>query len=343
MKINFRNIILILSSLTLVLLLSVAIYNFLINKTKSEEKTHGPCLINDEFADYYPHLPIALKPVTVLVKDRNTNQEKFSFQVENILETYYTVQPRRCGVYVIRLFNYDPKKTKQERGYRQEIWRYTYDGKGEPLILLAEKPEEFKSYYSSDFQIDPLERYVALIKGYLGSSDYNFVIKDLKTLEDIFVLPMTEITKQNPEIVGNISFEDWWSDEGRYFWGRTHMDAYTLGFFRVDTTNWRVEVFEVPEGVLGGSALNIEKGYITWHPGYIWIGIQEHYEQIKKEWKEQGKISSLYLYNFFTKEQILLETTNEPLWFFKPKWLSDTELEYELPTGEKKIYKIEEE
>jgi len=38
-------------------------------------------------------------------------------------------------------------------------------------------------------------------------------------------------------------------------------------------------------------------------------------EQVKQEWREQGKKSTLYLYNLFTKEQILLETTDEPLWF----------------------------
>lgn len=30
----------------------------------------------------------------------------------------------------------------------------------------------------------------------------------------------------------------------------------------------------------------------------------------------------------------------EPLWYFKPKWLSETELGYTLPNGEKKVYKI---
>ncbi|MFZ5559888.1 MAG: hypothetical protein ACOZAL_03815 [Patescibacteria group bacterium] len=340
MKINFKYKILIIALLILMLLSGVIIYLFLISKNKSEKEIREPCLADNEFADYYPRLPIPFKPVTISIKDKNTNKEKFSFQIENVLETYFTVQPRKCGVYVIRVFNYDPKKTKQDPGYREEIWKYTYDGKREPIILLSEKLEEFKLHYSSDFQIDPLERYVALIKGYLGSSDYAFVIKSLKTLEDMFVLSMREIEKQNAEIMGNISFEDWWTKDSHYFWGRTHMGAYTLGFFRIDTADWSVGIFEVPEGVLGGSALNIEKGYVTRHPGYIWIGIYEDAERTKKEWQEQGKISSLYLYNLFTKEQILLATTSEPLWFFEPKWISDTELEYYMPSGEKKIYNI---
>jgi len=44
----------------------------------------------------------------------------------------------------------------------------------------------------------------------------------------------------------------------------------------------------------------------------------------------------------FTKEDRLIESTKEdPIWFYKPEWISENELEYELPSGEKKIYNIE--
>lgn len=340
---NRKKIAIIVVVIILIIILGCLSYYFFQLKSQSKGITHGPCLANNEFADYYPRLPIALKPVTISVKDKNTNQEKFSFQIKNVLETYFTVQSRKCGVYAIRLFNYDPKKTKQDPGYREEIWKYTYDGKGESIILLSKKLEEFKLYYSSDFQIDPLERYATLIKGYLGSSDYAVVIKSLKTFEDIFVLSMTEIEKQNAEIMGNISFEDWWSDDGRYFWGRTHIGANTLGFFRINTTNWNAEIFPAPKDVLGGDALNVENGYITVHPGNVWFGIVEFTEEEKAKRRAQGIGTELYIENLITGNRYFVDKTDEPLWYFQPKWLSDTELEYELPSGEKKIYKIEEE
>ncbi len=38
-------------------------------------------------------------------------------------------------------------------------------------------------------------------------------------------------------------------------------------------SNWDVKVFELPGGILAGSALNIEKGYITRHSNYERTGI----------------------------------------------------------------------
>ena len=153
---------------------------------------------------------------------------------------------------------------------------------------------------------------------------------------------MAEIERQNSEIMGNISFENWWSSDGRYFWARTHIGANTLGFFKIDTTNWKYEIFPAPEGVPGGAAFNVNTGYITVHPNLIWYGIAEITEQEKERRRKEGIGSELYIYNLVTEEKYFVTKTDEPLWDFWPKWLSDTELEYELPTGEKKVYKIEE-
>lgn len=131
-----------------------------------------------------------------------------------------------------------------------------------------------------------------------------------------------------------------WTKDSRYLWGDVSVGAEVFYFFRVDATNWNIDIFEIPEDVFGGTALNIEKGYITRYPDYVWTGVHELTEQIKREWREQGKVSSLYLYNLFSKDDILLATTSDPLWDFKDKWLSDTELEYEMPSGEKRVYVI---
>lgn len=318
-----------------------------INNQKTKQGL-GRCLNEDEQADFtikrlgtYPSPDYDRGFIEVMVKKVNTDKEIVKFKIDNIINPshYHPIELHRCGVYVIKVFNYDPNKTKQDPGYREEIWLYDYNGNGEPLILLAEKPNEFISYYSPDFRIDQQEQYIVLEKGYLGKEDYSLVFKDIRIKENKFVLLANIIIEQYPNIIGVFDMREWTKD-GRYFWGSISKGAYVFGYFRIDNQNWKTDIFEAPEGVGGGDALNIEKGLVTRHPGYIWTGMDILTEQIKQEWREQGKKSTLHLYNLFTKEQMLLETTDEPLWFFKPRWLSDIELEYYLPTGERKIYKI---
>lgn len=302
---------------------------------------HPPCLSDDEIAKYEiikRQNEVSLANIFIENKEK---KELFKFQIElPIPDHYHPIEFHKCGVYATRSFNYDYLKKQALANYKIELWRYYYNGEGEPLIFLSGPISG--SGIGTDFRVDPAENYVFLERSYLGHPDYALVVKNLETKEDVLSLSLKDITDKHPSLVGSIGLREW-TKNGRYFWNDIFVGAYILGFFRIDTTNWKVEIFEVPDGVLGGSALNIEKGYITRHPGYEWTGMDILTEQIKKEWQEHGKKSTLYLYNLFTKEQTLLETTDEPLWFFKPKWISETELEYELSTGEKKIYKIKEE
>lgn len=309
---------------------------------KNNQTIHDVCLSDNETVDYTINWRQNVGPVDIIIKKQEGNKEIFRFKVDSVFSGAYPVQPRKCGVYVLRLFNYDPQKSKQSPGYKEEIWYYSYDGEGRPLLLLGIKDElgNFHDFFSLEFKVDFLEVYLALIKGYLGRIDFATVIKEIETKEDVFVFPISKIVDEYPSIVGSLGLRNWTKDN-RYFWADIFMGARVLGFFRIDTTNWNVDIFEVPEDIFGGAALNIEKGYVTQYPGYVWTGVHELTEQIKQEWREQGKISSLYLYNLFAKDDILLATTSEPLWDFKDKWISDTELEYELPSGEKKVYNIE--
>ncbi len=211
------------------------------------------------------------------------------------------------------------------------------------VLLDTDRVGELKGYkhfFSSDFRISPQEKYLALKKGYLGKDDYAIVVKDLKTKEDVFVLPMTEIKKKNPKITGRIRFNDWARD-GRYFWADMHTGAITLGFIRVDTKNWTYDLFPAPKDVLGGDALNLENGYITVHPGNVWFGVVELNEREKEKRRKQGIGTELYIQNLATGERHFVAKTDEPLWYFKPRWLSDTELEYALPGGEKRVYETQ--
>lgn len=315
-----------------------------IKKPEKEFKS-ASCLTEDEMVEYKIENKKRISGdsealVQISVADKKTNFHKYRFQIDNVRKHYHPFEIYNCGVYITRMFNYDPRKEgNQEPGYKEELWKYNYDGSGKPLILFAEKPKEFISYFSPDFRVDPSEHYIVLLKGYLGSLDYALVIKDLKTLEDAFVLPMTEIEKQNKEIIGNLELDSWTRD-GRYFWAATHYGAVSLGFIRIDTQNWTSGIFPAPENVLGGDALNIENGYITAHPGNVWYGVEEIEQEEKAKRRKEGIGTELYIHNLFTGERQFIAKTDEPLWFFKPKWISESELEYESPSGEKNIYEI---
>jgi len=333
----------------LIIIIAIIAVFWQINYQRKEKTNSGfrnECLKENEEASYEikekkRSLGDSEAVATIFIKDKNMNIIKRSFKIDNVWRVADPIEIHKCGVYVIRLFNYDPNKTKQDIGYRDEIWRYNYGGSGTSFILLSEKPKEFVSYYSPIFRVSPDEKYIVLEKGYLGQEDYSLVIKDLKTKENVFVLSANSISKKYPNIVGVFDLLNW-SDDNRYFWGSISEGAYVNGYFRIDTQNWKTDIFEAPDGAMGGSDLNINTGYLTIQPGQVWTGFSDIEEELKAQYKKEGKKSSLYIYNLFTKEKLLVAETEEPLWWFEAKWISDTELEYELPTGEKEIYKIKE-
>ncbi len=309
--------------------------------------TEWRCLEENEIAEYaikkgtHKWLGIPEYPLTIFVKKKGTNEKIFSFQIDDIRKTSRSVEVCKCGVYVVKLFNYDFQKAKKKLGYRSELWKYDYGSNGEMIILMSEKPDEFISYYNSSFRVDPLERYVVLERGYLYKDDYALVIKDLETKEDVFTLLHSELPKKDLKLQGLFDFREWTKD-GRYFWGAISAGAVVPGFFRIDTEAWEYELFaDLPEWIGGGDRLNIETGWVTYHTDMVWTGIHDATEAIKQERREQGIGTTLYIYNLFTKEKRFIYKTEEPIWFTKPEWLSDTELEYELPSGEKNIYQIE--
>ncbi len=333
--------------IALILILSVlltvvmAIYFFSFTKNNDEvkkifkkEQILSKCL-NENFDASYKidEKEIPLADIIIYITDKNIGKEISSFRIDNIFKTSTSIELHRCGIYVIKFFNYDPKISKQKSEFNVEFWKYYYNGKGTKLLLSED--------FSYDFRIDPEEKYIVLEKGYLSKDDYALIIKDLNTKEDIFTFSAASIFKQYPNVVGNFNMQEWTKDS-RYFWGDIFDGAYVNGYFRIDTQNWKADVYEAPDGAMGGFPLNVNTGYVPIQPGQVWTGDYQLTEELKEQYKKEGKKSELYLYNLFTKEKIQIETSNEPLFYFEPKWLSDNELEYELPTGEKKVYIINE-
>ncbi|MCK4553951.1 hypothetical protein KAU19_03235 [Candidatus Parcubacteria bacterium] len=321
-----------------------------INQVATTTIIEWRCLSDDEEAGFYNRFDKFVfaqteipkeYPFEVIVRDKKNKVEKNRIIIDNIKENYHPIEIHKCGIYVIRQFNYNNKKRKQNPGYREEFWCYDYSGNGESLILLAEKPKEFISYYSTDFRVSTNEKYVVLEHGYHGKDDYSLIIKDLNTKEDIFILKLSDIIEKYPDVIGSFGML-YWKEDDKYFWADIFQGARALGYLKIDSNDWSWEVFETPDKHLAGFGPNFKTGWMPYVPSAVWTGIVEMDEEIRQEAKERGQTSILYLYNLFTKKQFkIYETAIDPIWNYGPPiWLSDTELEYKLPNGEKKVYEV---
>lgn len=326
----------------LVLLGGLAIYWFSLPELNIPENKRKACLEASEVAEYSTpgeNKAFVTSPVRITVKDKISGKKKYEFEIMYNSKGAFTFAIFPCNIYVTKIFNYDEKRGPLP-GYRNELWRFHYDGSGEPLLTLF-KGEGAPDNFGQSFLVDPTETYIAFERSYLGSPSYALVIKNLNNLSDVHVLSYQSLIAAHEAPQGAIGLKQWTKD-GRYFWGRIFDGAIVYAFFRLERDVWKTKVFPAPKDVLGGDALNVENGYITVHPGNIWFGFAEFEDREKAKRRVQGIGTELYIHNLITGERKFVTSTTEPLWYFKPKWLSDTELQYELPDGEKKIYKIQE-
>lgn len=307
------------------------------------------CLKDNEYADYtvdrryVKNAKIPTVPVTVFIRDRLSNESKNSFEIGDLLPL---LRVERCGVYVTREFN------KGLPNVRDELWRYDYTGKGAEILTLASfKDKSIEgTYYESAFRVDPQEKYVVLVRGYTGQSDYALVIKDLSNLKDLFVLTLYDLEKLAPDMaLGSFStglnlgdFEiKAWTDDYRYLWGTLFDGARDTAYYRIDMSSWKTEVFPSPVDLPTG-AEHVESpiGYLVYADFPTFFGIDVIAQQEQEKFRQDKKLKHLYLYNLRTKEKTLLAAISDPGQHFNPKWFSDTELQYTLPSGEVKTYTI---
>lgn len=350
---NKRKIFIIVPAIVFLILASVGIYFYLFKKQKPVQQnppenqiTHSPCLRDDEIATYeLKGNRTSATSADIIISDKNTNEEYFRFQIDSLFSNHYhPYEFRKCGIYVIKEFNFSSKQPQFLPGFRVELWQYKYNGEGMPILKFAGENEKGEPmvYYSYDFRTDFMEAFLALIEGYSGDDIDNFVnIIKLKTKEDVFSLRYKDVINKNSDFTEGYFELDSWTKDSRYFWGRISFTSAVLGFYRIERDTWKVDIFSAPPGTQGGDALNPEFGYITYDDGAPWSGDAETDETYRQQWKKEGQKVHFYLYSFLTKEQILLATIDDPIYYFKPRWISDTELEYELPNGEKRIYKIQ--
>ena len=108
--------------------------------TPKEKLTHGECLEESEFVEYKLKKELTGSGmVEIIVKSRITEGKKFNFFIEDInSEHYYPLAIHKCGIYVTKYVNWDPKKTIQLPGFKKELWRYGYDKNYKKLIVYSE-------------------------------------------------------------------------------------------------------------------------------------------------------------------------------------------------------------
>lgn len=300
------------------------------------------CLEEGEYAEVVNDEKEHVGMIDILIKKKENDELKTFFSLNDIMKTsYHPIEVYKCGIYVLRGFGYDYNKSKVLPGYRNEIVRYDYaNHEGNSIQLSGEnfqgKPEV---YYSYDFRVSPDEKYITLVQGYGGEDNYALVIKDLNTLQDVYVLPYKEAPTQDIGIQTTLAMREW-SVDGRYFWGSIDETAYTIRLFRIDMQTKKLDPYDLPGTVMVASPLNTARGLIPYIPGHEFLGIDVFAEEEKEARRAKGIGSELYLYNVFTRESFFVDKTDEPLWYFRMQWLSDTKLQYELPDGAKKVYEV---
>lgn len=304
------------------------------------------CLKEYEVATYsIPDVYARPGSITVTVNDTRgiALPRKIDLVILNA-NHYHPIELHRCHFYLAQSKGYDYEKEKALLGYEAFINTYNYKGDKDSSILIDEESkiegQKYANYFKNDFRVSPTEDYITLIRGYIGRDDFALVIRNLHTNEDVFVLSLSEIAKDNQDRVGSFNLHGW-TEDGRYFWSGTYEGAYVMSYIRIDTTNWSYEIFDAPDGAMGGSPLNVESGWVPINPGGQWTGADIFDAMLTKQLLQEGYVNRLYLYNLFTKEQIFLtETAADPLFWFEPEWISDTKLQYVTADGEVKIYEI---
>ncbi len=200
---------------------------------------------------------------------------------------------------------------------------------------------KYESLYNDDFRIDPNEQYLVLEKSYLGKDDYALVIKDLNILNDLLVLNLRDATRQYPDVIPGSFGLGRWSDDGKYLYGDIFQGALSTAYYIIEAGAWKVDVYAAPPDIVAGveRTISFQNLLLAYVDIPTFTGFQEVYEQIIEQAKKEGKQKNLFVYDLRTKEKVKIASA-PPEWRFNIKWLSDAELEYFLPDGERRVYRI---
>jgi len=268
---------------------------------------------------------------TVTIINKISNTQVSNFTISDIMSRHYhDYELHNCAIYVIREFNYDYVKGDVLPNYNTQLWRYSYTGTG--LELGS----------AEDFRVNPQETFVAVVPFSSVFPGLSLQIYDLKTNTSSFSLSLSQIPAQDSSTIVNFDLENGgWSSDGRYVWFDSSEEADSIGFVRIDTANWSYQAFPAPSTTMGGDAFNPDTGMTTYRTNAApWTGDATIDQQYRNQAAQSGQITSFYIYDFLTNKNYLVATTTNPTYYYQPKWLSDTMLQYTLPSGATTTYTV---
>ena len=284
---------------------------------------------------------------TFIIKDKYTGVENLRFVVDHVFPNHYREPERyRCGIYLIRIFDFDFKKFVKLSAYNIGLWQYDYAGEGKEVVLFSGQRKggaQVLPRYGFDFRVDPTEKYLVLIKESLGSAEYALVVKDLITTQDIFSSRLGDMLAQYPGIKPGSFDLGKWSQDGRYLKGSIYDGAYDTAYYRLERDTWKFEVFPTPSDLPSGAERAVSfGGYLAYSDITSFTGDADMDAQIEENARQSGRKENLWLYSFWTKQKTKIASVDDPSWVFKLNWLSDIELEYYIPPapGIRKVYTI---
>ena len=273
-------------------------------------------------------------------------EKKFSVPSTKHVKSY---ELHQCAIYIHNGTGLNPVNGKADPGYFWSLWKYPYyiESDGDELVKFSEnltgKREDSKKYYGTQFRINPSETFISLERGYPGSPDYALVIKDIETKEGVFALSMKNVVEKQPSAAGTFSVGKWVErPEGEYLVSEIFDSARETAFVYIKTDTWESAVYPTPQDLQAG----VERAYAPFEPmiAYTdiitWAGFKEVTDAIMDEYLAEGVKKHLTVQDLKTGERIVLEEV--PLvrdHKFKLLWLSDTELQYVLPSGEVKTWR----
>jgi hypothetical protein len=290
------------------------------------------CLASDQIASYAATWnKSALDVGTVTITDKTHGDIVSKFQINGVFsQHYHAYEIHRCAIYVLRQFNYDYRHGDPLSNYRQELWKFNYVGVGTKLT---------EAY---DYRVSPDESVIAFSPFYDNVSNPSVLFEDLKTSAPVFTLHLSDIPKASASIIGNFDFQNGgWSSDSRYFWLDSNQAADVIGFMRIDTRNWAHQIFSAPSITMGGDALNPNTGMVTYRTNAApWTADAEIDQQYRNAATQSGQITSFNIYDFLTNENYVIATSSDPVYYYRPRWISDTVLEYTLTSGKTATYTI---
>ncbi|HUC02145.1 MAG TPA: hypothetical protein VMA75_04585 [Candidatus Paceibacterota bacterium] len=231
---------------------------------------------------------------------------------------------------MMREFNYDYVHGKVLPNFNIQVWKYDYSGNSQEIGT------------AEDFRVNSSQTMMAAVSFLTTSTMPSLEVYDLSNDNIVFSLSLSQIPEQESNTIVNFDLENGgWSHDGRYLWFDSNDEADTLGFLRIDTSNWSYQVFSAPHTTMGGDALNPDVGMTTYETNVApWTADSQIDQEYRDQAQQAGQITSFYIYNLLTGQNYLVTTTTDPTYYYHPLWLSDSELQYTLPSGATSTYTI---